>query len=456
MGANTINVSFDHYYDDTTDYINDASPLAAGCTFTYGSTANTPANAGVGYQPTCFGGAAGCLSLRPSPLSVPETFASVSSLALTGQFQLTPKLEFDAGGYFTHYAINGQQELPSLLTPASVATYNGNVNAVPIVLSPTFNNASHFDPHFGLLYRPTRDWAVRFTGGSSVTVPYASLVSGFVTYSQGSTSTTESTPNYGLLPEESVSLDLGSDFRTHDGTVLSADIYNIVVHNPWIAPKVQICNSVATCAIALPGLEPTATGYFSQTLNGSQQYAQGVEFSITNEPAVGWGYRINSSFERLYYLGIPNSAYVGPTGLPSYQVFFNGNQYVSTGSGSTSVPYAKGYAELQYAAANKSLYRVGMDYEGNDNSYNAPAFFVFDAGARINTGFHDVMLGASVENLTTYNFNALLSKGIEYQGLLPETATPTTSGYAYSNQTFNSPLVSPGPITFRFSLTKQF
>jgi len=46
----------------------------------------------------------------------------VSSLALTGQFQLTPKLEFDVGGYFTHYNIAGQQELPSLLTTASIAT----------------------------------------------------------------------------------------------------------------------------------------------------------------------------------------------------------------------------------------------------------------------------------------------------------------------------------------------
>jgi hypothetical protein len=31
------NISFDHNYDDATDYINDASPLAAGCTFVLGS-----------------------------------------------------------------------------------------------------------------------------------------------------------------------------------------------------------------------------------------------------------------------------------------------------------------------------------------------------------------------------------------------------------------------------------
>ena len=456
VGANTFNLSFDHYYDDTTDYTNDASPLAPGCTFVFNYTPNTPASAGVGYQPNCLGGAAGGLTLRAGDISVPETFSSVSSLALTGQFQLTPKLEFDAGGYFTHYNIAGQRELPSLLTPASIALYNGNAGAIPIVFSPTFNSASHFDPHFGLLFRPTRDWVVRFTGGSSVTIPYASLVSGNNTYALGAVSDSIVAPNYGLLPEELVSLDLGSDFRTPDGTVLSGDIYNIVVHNPWISPRITLCNTVPTCAVAFPGFAPTAGGYYTQTINGSQQYAQGIEFSITNEPAAGFGYRINSAFERMYYLGIPYSAYVGPTGLAAPQTFFNGNQLVSTSSANTSVPYAKAYAEIQYAGANKSLFRIGMDYEGNNNSFNAPAFFNFDAGARINTGFHDVMLGATVENLTTFNFNNLLAKGIEYQGLAPESAIPSTTGYTYNNTAFSSALVSPGPITFRFTLSKQF
>ncbi len=93
MGANTLSASFDHYFDDTIDYINDASPLAAGCTFVIGGIANTPGAAG--YQPTC-----PLATLKPSPLSVPETFSSISSLALTGQFQLTPKFELDVGRVF--------------------------------------------------------------------------------------------------------------------------------------------------------------------------------------------------------------------------------------------------------------------------------------------------------------------------------------------------------------------
>jgi hypothetical protein len=447
VGADTYNVSFDHYYDDTTAYVNDASPLVAGCTFVLGSgVSNVAPYTAPGSQATC-----PLATLRPSPISVPETFASVSSLALTGQFALTPKLEFDAGGYFTHYLINAQQENPTLLATLTAAYgASGRTGAIPVALSGVQNSESHFDPHLGLVFRPDRDLVVRFTAGSSLTIPYASLVSGFTTYAQGSTSTTITTPNAALLPEELVTMDLGSDFRLHDGTVFSGDIYNTVIHNPWINPKVQICNSQPSCALALPGLEQTSLGYTSLTINGAQQYAQGVEFSVTNEPAVGFGYRVNSSFERLYYLDTPAAALATP------QVYFNGNQFVSTGSGNTSVPYAKGYAEVQYAGKNKSLYRLGADYEGNNNEYNAPAFWLFDAGARINTGFHDVMLGGTVENLLNQTFGSLYGRGVEYAGLEPITGTAATNGYTYGQGTYNTALVAPGPITFRVTLTKQF
>jgi hypothetical protein len=449
-------LSFDHYYDDTTAYINDASPLLGGCTIVLGSgVANTPGSPS--YQ-------AGCplATLRPSPLSVPETFSSVSSLGAAVTLQVTSKLEVDAGLYFTHYLINAQQLNPTLyanylnaLTPATSAYAGG----FPVSLTGLQNTASHADPRFGLEYRATRDWSIRFNAGSSMSIPYAQLVSGFTTYQQGATSITQQTPNPNLLPEELVTLDLGSSYRTPDGTVLSGDIYNTVVHNPWINPKVQICSSQPACALVFPGLEQTSLGYTSLTVNGAQQYAQGIEFTIGNEPRVGFGYRVNTSLERLYYLDTPAAYLPGPSpgsALGAPQVYFNGNQFVSTGSGNTSVPYAKGYAEVQYAGPNQSLFRLGADYEGNNNEYNAPAFFIFDAGARINTGFHDVFLGATVENLFNVNFNSLLGRGVEYAGLAPVAATAAPGGYAYSTGTYNTALVSPGPITFRITLTKQF
>jgi hypothetical protein len=447
VGANTYNLSFDHYYDDTTAYINDDSPLTAGCTFVLGSgVANTPGKPG--YQSTC-----PLPTLRPSPISVPETFSSVSSLSATGQFQLTSKLEFDAGIYFTHYLINAQQLNPTVyanylatITPANSSFAGG----VPIVLSGLQNSASHIDPHFGLVFRPDRDWVVRFSVGSSMSIPYAQLVSGFATYQQGSTSITQQTPNPNLLPEEIVTMDLGSDLRLPDGTVLSGDIYNTVIHNPWINPHVQVCNSQPTCATAFPGLEQTSLGYTSLFVNGAQQYAQGIDFSITNEPKVGFGYKVNSAFERLYYLGTP-AAY-----LATPQTYFNGNQFVSTGSTTTAVPYAKAYGEIQYAGPDQSLFRLGADFEGKNNEYNAPPFYIFDAGIQLNTGFHGVLFGAAAENLFNTNWNANLGRGVEYAGLEPITATAAPGGYTYSVGTYNSSLVAPAPFTVRVTLTKKF
>lgn len=447
FGANTFNLTFDHYYDDAVDYINDASPLTAGCTFVLGSgVANTVGSPS--YQ-------AGCplSTLRPSPISVPETFSSISSLGGAATFQLTPKLELDGGLYFTHYLINAQQ-----LNPTAYAAYLAGLTAAtssyaggfPVTLSGVQNSASHMDPRFGLEYRATRDWSVRFSAGSSLSIPYASLISGFTTYQQGSTSITETTPNPNLLPEELVTLDLGSSYRTPDGTVLSGDIYNTVIHNPWINPKVQICNSNITCAAVFPGLEPTTLGYTSLTVNGAQQYAQGIQFTIANLPRIGFGYSVASAFERLYYLDT-NPAY-----LVAPQVFFNGNQFVSTGSGSTSVPYAKAYASVQVATANQGLFRLGADYEGNNNEYNAPAFVLFDAEARVNLGWQNVLFGVSVENLLNTTFNSQLGRGIEYAGLEPVTAVAAPGGYTYGTGTYNTALVSPLPMTIRFSLTKNF
>jgi hypothetical protein len=447
VGANTYNLAFDHYYDNTSDYTGDTSPLAAGCVFTYGGGGtNSPGNAGpAGYQPTC-----PLATLRGTDINVPTTFDSRTSLSVTGQFALTNKLEFDVGAYYTKYLINGQQQNPATLTPTYVSTYlAGNASAAPLELTGTQNAGSHIDPRFGLLFRPTKDLAIRLNAGSSQEIPYASLVSGFKKYSLGAGTATISTPNFGLLPETIIQEDLGADYRfTKSGGVASFDLYNIVIHNPWISTSIPICNSLLTCNGLFP-ISTIATGYTSQTLNGAQQYAQGVEFSFNNEPKYGFGYRTNLAFERNYYLDTPPSYFGG-----SYQVFWNGNQFVSTGSGATSVPYAKGYGEVQYATPGYLL-RFGTDYEGSNNEYNVPAFFTFNAGLKINL-YKGVFASISGENVFNTTFGSLLARGVEYQGLAPVAAKPAVGGYTYSNSAFSTAAVSPGPETWRFSLVKQF
>ena len=456
FGNNTLNLTVDHYYDYTLSYQGDFSPPAPGCQLTVAGTPNTVAAAGVlGYQPTC-----PLATLHASNFTVPPTFDSRTSIGLSGVFQLIPKLELDAGVYYTKYLINGQGPNPTIFNIANlVANYAGSAGGVPLngsTISGYQNAGSHIDPRLGLAFQATNDLVFRFSAGSSEEIPYSSLVSGFTTYTSAAGNETAVQKNYGLLPEEIVQEDLGMDYRFPDGGVFSADLYNMVVHNPWLSVTLPVCTGAACTAPGGPfyGFNNIANGFTSSTFNASQQYAEGIEVGIMDEPRVGLGYRVESSFERDYYLYVPNSFY----GATSFQYFYNGAQYTSTGSPNVSVPYAKAYGELQWQDANKSLVRIGVDYEGNNNSYNAPAFVIFDMGIKFNTGFHNVMLNITGENLFATTFNAQLAKGVQYQGLSSVLARPAVGGYTYAVSTTSTtpPLVSPGPPTFRFSLSKQF
>jgi hypothetical protein len=450
VGANIFNISYDHYYDDAQAFVNDDSPLAAGCTFTVAGGAPLSPTSAYGYQPTCT-----LPAYKPSPISVPVTFSSIGSLSATAQIQLRDKLEFDLGNYFTHYVINAQQINPTIIAeygkPGNVIGSNGKAPSNPLAYIPVTdatlvgvqNTATHYDPHLGFVFRPTRDLAIRLNGGSSISIPYASQVSGFQTRAQSTISTTITTPNAALLPEEIVAEDFGVEYRLHNGTILSGDVYNIIDHNPWVSSKEQIGSSCTTSYGQYENCNAGAPLYLSQQLNGSQLNSQGVDITIADEPRRGFGYRIVGGLDRAYYLNQP-PALTATTG----QTYYNGAQ-------EPQIPYTKGYAEIQYASAPNSLVRLGMDYEGPNNEYNAPAFVVFDAGVKIGFG-NGYSLNVTGENITNVNFDSQLAAGVINQGTYPLLGQNAGNGYSYSTLTTGTGLVQPGFRTFRFSVVKRF
>lgn len=449
VGANIFNISVDHYYDDAQSFVNDYSPLIPGCSFIAASSgqpvagaggSGVPVAGGLGSQPNCPGlyylnsSNVPTLGYKPSPISVPETFSSITDISATAQFQLRDNLEFDWGNYFTHYLINGQQLNPTLVAEYEAAGVNTVYIPVPSGLSGVQNSATHYDPHFGFVFRPYRDLAIRLNGGSSISIPYAQQVSGFTTAQQGAASTTISSPNALLKPEEIVAEDLGFDLRTHSGAVLSADLFNIIAHNPWVSSKVVLANG------PLPGLEQTQITYASEVLNASQRNSQGIDLSLTNEPSYGFGYRITGTLNRIYYLNQPASLFVSP------QQYFNGGQTLG-------IPYARAYTEIQYAQGPRLKMRLGMDYEGSNNEYNYPAFVLFDAGIRYGLT-HGYSLQMTGENITNVNLNSNLGAGVAFQGSVPVAASNAANGYAYANGS-NVGIINPGFRTVRFSLVKR-
>jgi len=433
VGNNIYNISIDHYYNDTTSYSGDLSPLVAGCTFTQAGGAAPASHADPGYQPGC-GLVAG---YKATPLAIPETFNSVTSIALTAQFQLTPKLEFDFGNYFTIYKILGQQESPDFLNSFGAAQVAAgdkiNLGLAPIVLSPFINGASHYDPHFGFVWRPEANLAIRLTGGSSISVPYASLVSGLVSQTTATNGFAFTVPDPNILPEEIVAEDLGGDYRFKNGTVFSLDIFSDFVHNTWLQTQL---------AIPPPPGYATNVSYFQEiNLNGSGRWSNGFDFTLTNLPKRGFGYSVTGTFNRLYYVNLPTSFEMLGT-------------YTPDGAQDYGYPYTKGYANMQYALKNDSLVRLGVDYEGYNNSFNAPAYVLLDAGVRIGFG-HGLSLQASVENLNNLNFGANFAHAVYNQGNVPVMQTLNPNGtFSYSNGPGRG-LSAPFPRTVRISAIKR-
>ncbi|MGD0473231.1 MAG: TonB-dependent receptor [Candidatus Velthaea sp.] len=445
FSQNNVSVTFDHYLDDTFGLFNDTSPIPAGCTYVQPTGAtNTlagagPSGPGYGYQPTC-----PLTNLPYSPISTPETASSVSSLSFTGQFQLSPKLEFDLGNYFNMTKILGQVEDQALVSRAIAAGAKSGSVAIALVPSTVF--FSHYDPHFGFVYRPTRDIAIRATGGSSQTLPFANQLSGFTKVNQGASSTTLTTPNADLQPEEAVDYDLGLDYRTPHGSVFSGDIWNYTIHNPFLTTT-NVVPAGSPLAASFIG-ENTGILLQSTTTNAQQLYSQGFQVAYRDEPRVGFGYYGNATFQRVYYLGLPASLF------SSIQYPYNGQQLLSS-STTAGVPYTKAYAEFRQAWRNGSVLRMGFDYEGFNNPNNYFPYILTDLTISQNVGA-GVVLSVVAQNLFNTNFGNGIARSVEYQGNSPIGAQIVGDEFTYGLKNTQNGIIGPPPQTFYFTLSKQF
>ncbi|GAC1658185.1 MAG: hypothetical protein NVS4B13_00730 [Candidatus Elarobacter sp.] len=403
VGDNVYNFSWDANLENSTFNSGDTNPAAPGCRFVIGSgVRNDPTK--TWYQPSC------PLSFLPkTSIGYPPTNVRKNDFALTGQFQLTPKLQLAFGNYLSVYKPDAQVEDPDVL-----ATYSklGTPGAAPVALVHVGKTSVHYDPHFGLQYRASRDLSLRATAGSSITMPYASVISGIdrVDLPNGANSQTYTLTqaNPGLLPETQVSYGLGGDLRLHDGGLLSMDAYNITVYNAFAANTVPL--SGAALAAAQTSVPTAAGGYFvNKTINVAQLRAYGVEFSLARNPLLGFGYRLTGSLERAYFDKIPPSVY-----LAGQSSLVAGKQLDGL-NGSISVPYAKAYGELRWAFPHDGLLTFGADYEGNNNSTYGPPYTLFNTTLKIPIA-RTYPLQIAIENLFNLNTGSTLGRALQNQG----------------------------------------
>jgi outer membrane receptor protein involved in Fe transport len=458
VGNNVYNFSYDYRKDFTQSASTDQTQAAAGCAFVIGGvtgnavkvTNAVPGGPAVGslYQPGCstsqYSGVYNGYNLLPrSAIGTPPTVSQFQDFAATGTWQLGNKLRVSLGNYFEIYRLNAQVEDPAVL--AYYASL-GNSNAAPVSLVTRASQYSHYDPHAGFTWRASPNLSIRGNAGSSITQPYAGLVSGFGSISIPNAAAhnyTNTIPNFALKPETTVSYNLGLDNRFRDGTVFSMDLYSLTVHDVFLSNSTVI----GTAASPPPGFGSITT--FSDTLflntnqiNGPIQRSYGLEAQVSHIPQFGFGYYLSATMQRAYYDQLPLSIYFANTTPTS------GNFNVS-GAQIFGYPFAKGYGQLIWQGPRGATFEIGADWEGQNNSTLGTSYTIVDGSARI--PLHPkVNLQVSVQNLLNLDRGTRLGRNLSGQGNIEPTVY--LSGGQLLRSGASTSLQALAPLTARIML----
>jgi outer membrane receptor protein involved in Fe transport len=434
VGENLYSLNADYSSDYTTKATADISQLPAGCNSVVGSGVPNVATLLGGapnpyYQPNCQIGGAPFATLPGNGVSIPPTWNRKLTLSLTGLWQINPKLQVGLGNYFTFEHLTYQYTDPAQVSAAAALLYAAGktlAGAEPSNSTLLMGSAAHvhYDPHVQAQYRLNPNASLRATAGSSITTPYASLVSGFGAFRPNTTATTDllTLPNTALQPETTVAYDIGADIRARDGSVFSLDLFDNNIHNVF----------VNVSQAAAQNIRPGFTTIQSQVVNGPNELDYGVEATWQKAPRVGLGYFASATVQRAFYYGFSNNFYIGllSAACPgtitnacydkaAYQPIFNGKQLDGLGGYEDQIPYAKGKLELNYAFPRDRAYAaVGLVYNGNNNPYGTPSFATAYLNAKYNAGSH-VTFGLAVENLLNYSNGYFNGQVINNAGFIP-------------------------------------
>jgi hypothetical protein len=335
---------------------------------------------------------------NPQGVSVPFSTDRFSTLSFTGDLHLIRNLGIDLGLYDTRYTVDGVK--PVSLTDATLVGFSRTI--------------TRFDPHLAFTLHPSNDVVYRASFGTSTTFPYVGQLSGLATYEQPAQSLgvyalggSLTEKNASLEPEVAIAYDLGFDKRFHNGSVLSLDLQDSVIHD--------VFEELTSSIPANGGLE----GIFSP-INVAKLSTQFATVKYHYTPRVGLGYSIAAAAERSIVSGLPASLYsFGTQGFPVNNVQICGNGVAAPGI-PTCLPYLKGYGQLTYTWADGTYAGLGADYEGKNNAYFQPPFTLVDFTLRRSVT-KNVEVEVGVENLlNTNNFGTYLAT--------PGAGTPIVAG----------------------------
>ena len=340
----------------------------------------------------------------------------------------------------------------------------------------TSTNTSHFDQRLAFEYRPSTNLAIRASAGSSIAPPYMLLltkVNTATTCTGGVCSFSSNNAN--LTPETGFGYDLGADYRINKYNItISGDAYLENVFNHFLAEEYQVgtCGSNTagvTCPTGSPATDPVNESF---NTNVSNVRYEGVELAAKRVVPEGWGFDLSAAVEHAYAYDLgPNFYCAGlAPGVACTPATYNvnlpiipgenfvgnvfGYQYnpaAPTGSslgtsgfvssGSFSVPYLQGNADVNYTTSHGWYFLLGETLYGKNNSLNVPPFGIGFATIRIPLN-SSVSFQVSGDNI----FNA-------YTGIFPIAGRGIADPLA--NGTLGATIQNTlGPATYNFILTK--
>ncbi|HEY4442448.1 MAG TPA: TonB-dependent receptor [Candidatus Elarobacter sp.] len=365
---------------------------------------------------------------NPQGVSVPLSTDRYSTISLTSDLRLIRNTALDIGLYDTRYTVSGVK--PRSLQDATLVAFTRGI--------------TRFDPHLSLTFRPTNDVSYRASWGTSTTFPYVGQLSGLATYEQPAQSLgiyalggSLTEKNADLLPEVAILYNVGVDKRFRNGSVLSFDFLDSIIHN--------VFEELTSSVPANGGLE----GIFSP-INVAKLTTQLVTVKYRYAPRTGLGFNAQAAAERSIVEGLPPALYTpGVASFPVNNVQICGNGVAAPGI-PTCLPYLKGYAQLTYGWADGTHAELGVDYEGKNNPYFQPPFTQVDLSVRrpITKKFE---IQLAVENLlNTNNFGTYLPT--------PGAGTPLVAGSVDNNGNeiqlpFIPSRIAAPPRTIRLSAT---
>jgi outer membrane receptor protein involved in Fe transport len=305
----------------------------------------------------------------------------------------------------------------------------------------TFNSSSHnFNaPRLALVDRINIDTSLRFSTGGSIAPPFVSLLSApggapVPNIPAAPNFYTENVNNGNIAPETAWGYDIGLDERLSRRVTFTFDAYLTDLRNQFLSSTYQDGTYTATSGTATGLTEPL---FITDTANLGHARYEGLEAQVIDDPPAGLGYRLQGSLIRAYPYDISNSLYATSPGAPPYStnlavipnvnymqclISCNGIGF----SGESRVPYSIGYAELNYKKG-KWFALIGMQYYGNNNQFNMPAFETVNATIR-----YSVRPGGSLQFSVTNLTNAYGQSYYDFFGGVP---IPLVSGSHPANGT---------------------